>query len=939
MRTHWRKILRDVRANKTRTLMVSLSIFVGTLGVVALTTLGQLLTQQLEEDIREDELAMLKIYVHTPDAPNVDNRQVFQRISQLSGVQSIEGQAVYQQSWKLPGDADYQTGELFAYSESYGNIQMEPPRLIAGDYPRIGRNEIAVEQRMAEKHGLSVGDTLVLRTSGRAGRQFVPVLEEEWTIVGLLFQPYLYVGSQGADYSLFATLPDAEHLVGFVGYSSLFIRFDDFTTALEQSLTVRTTLEETTPYVIIFHLIDNPAENSFLVGARRFRDFLLALALLALTVSGFLVTNIVSNVVAEQRRQIGTLKSVGATRLDIFIIYSGLALTYGLIGTIPAMLIGIPLGNFAVRTVAPLANTLIESTPPQPFAIALGLAAGLLMPVVAGLIPVLHATRISILEAITDLGIQSRYGQRSFLARLIKRVPMPISLHHSLNSILRKRARLAISILALTLATAAFMGVFALFFSLNQVLGNIRDQLDYQLSLQSSELLDTVQELIARPSEGIRTIQPGVAIELELVPDPAEANDEAEAEDGVLLPLEEVMEIAMDNPQDRLFVTGIDTIEDQDIIQLEDGSGWERNPDRRGVVITPEIAEELSLEVGDSLDLALGQRAEAFEVIGIAPYPLRTAFMEWNQLAEFVGTLPDAPTPNAYWETLTIESGDDDENVWTVGVDRDFGNYLSSDFSSEEPGIILTRELADSRGYDVGDEIRLSSNENSEAYPIIEIVDVPASQLRLVTRDIPEEVLSEAPPVMVMALFWEHLADLSGLDYDELAPDTVYIDLANPEREDSTQPLPVFNDQIAFAERITQTVLSVGLILNLASLLMAVVGGIGLLTILSMSVIERQREIGVMKSVGASGWIIASQFVLEGWMVGLLAWLLGVPLSYLLSALLIRLVPFSEVVSFSYPSIAPLIGLIQIIVVASLASSWPALSAGRRTVSDILRYM
>ena len=49
-------------------------------------------------------------------------------------------------------------------------------------------------------------------------------------------------------------------------------------------------------------------------------------------VSGFLVTNVISAIVLEQSRQIGVMKSLGATRWDNFLMYSGIALTYGMIG-------------------------------------------------------------------------------------------------------------------------------------------------------------------------------------------------------------------------------------------------------------------------------------------------------------------------------------------------------------------------------------------------------------------------------------------------------------------------------------------------------------------------------------------------------------------------------------------------------------------------------
>mgnify|MGYP006961788704 CR=1 FL=1 len=55
--------------------------------------------------------------------------------------------------------------------------------------------------------------------------------------------------------------------------------------------------------------------------------------------------------------------------------------------------------------------------------------------------------------------------------------------------------------------------------------------------------------------------------------------------------------------------------------------------------------------------------------------------------------------------------------------------------------------------------------------------------------------------------------------------------------------------------------------------LIAAVGALGLLTSLSMSVFERQKEIGVMRSVGASNGAIMELVIVEGVLTGVLSWL------------------------------------------------------------------
>ena len=144
-------------------------------------------------------------------------------------------------------------------------------------------------------------------------------------------------------------------------------------------------------------------------------------------------------------------------------------------------------------------------------------------------------------------------------------------------------------------------------------------------------------------------------------------------------------------------------------------------------------------------------------------------------------------------------------------------------------------------------------------------------------------------------------------------------------------------NQVKFAEDIAQMITMFGSIFQIAAVVMAVIGAIGLLSTLSMSVFERLREIGIMRSIGAGSATIASQFLTEGLLVGLSAWLVAVPFAYLIAGGLLESMDIGmEGVGFD-PS-ALWVGLMGMIVITVLASLGPSLSAARKTVSEILRY-
>ncbi len=945
IRTRTRKIIRDIAAHKTRTLLVALSMFVGVLGVVAFTTLGQLITHQLEKNLRPSEMAMLRLFVK-PSITVRDSPEVaLDALRDYPGVTAVEGQAVYNFQWRLPDEAKFQTGHLYSYTQPYGQIELEPLRLRAGRFPREGEGEVAIEQRMADRFGLDIGDTIIADRNGFSTATL--------QIVGLVFQPYLYVGGGDGSTSVFATYADAQRLLRFPGLTSIYARFENFTTARQESHAFRRAVMDRTPYRIVFYTGNDPEKNVFLVGVRQFSRTLTALAVLAMVVASVLVTTIVGMIVSEQRAQIGAMKALGATRADLLYIYLGTAFAYGLLGTIPGVLLGVPLGKFAAQAGAPVANTILEDVSTPPLAVLLGLALGLGVPMLAALAPVLNGTQISILDSITDPGIRATYG-RGFLARLIARFPLPMSLHQALNNLARHKSRMALIVATLVMAIAAFMAVFTVFRILDGVAGNIQSTLNYEVSVDPSQIniQDLMQSLLME--DQVREIQRGVAVQLEAVVE----TDHGDGDEPP--PQDTSAATTTDEPQRvPLYVTGIDTPDDMQYVDLIEGDAWSTDPNRAGIVITQDMADRFEKSVGDTLRLVSPNQEAEFEIIGITDFPLETAFMNWEDLAAFVGDFRDAPVPNGYWERLAVEVQDggdlpDHLDVWALGIDDNIGRLLVRGYNADQMGAIVSRSLAAEANLKPGDMLRVRPSDGAPLLsdlvedtttelPVLDVVRVRSQDLRVFASRLPEGVLDQSEPLL-MALPWQTLADVVHLDYSKLTPNMFYIDLTDPEASRGqitglyTPPTPTYQNQASFQDTVTQAMLGLGLVMSVAASLMAIVGGIGLATITFIGVFERQREIGVMRSVGATSQRILVQFLLEGLLVGVLAWLIGVPVSYLLSALLIKLVPFSEVITFHYTLLAPALGLVGMLVVTGLATLYPAITAAHKTVSDILRY-
>ncbi len=156
-------------------------------------------------------------------------------------------------------------------------------------------------------------------------------------------------------------------------------------------------------------------------------------------------------------------------------------------------------------------------------------------------------------------------------------------------------------------------------------------------------------------------------------------------------------------------------------------------------------------------------------------------------------------------------------------------------------------------------------------------------------------------------------------------------------------PVGPFADQDTASAATAQILSNFGIIIKMLAamaVIIALVGSIALSGVLSLSVRERTREIGVMRAIGASSWSIARLFIGEGLVLGLLSWLIALPLSlpagYLMTQALGAAIN-GEIV-FHYTPMGALYWL-AIITVLAIAASWlPAQGATRVSVRESLAY-
>jgi putative ABC transport system permease protein len=145
----------------------------------------------------------------------------------------------------------------------------------------------------------------------------------------------------------------------------------------------------------------------------------------------------------------------------------------------------------------------------------------------------------------------------------------------------------------------------------------------------------------------------------------------------------------------------------------------------------------------------------------------------------------------------------------------------------------------------------------------------------------------------------------------------------------------------AFFGNITDTFDIILIILIVMAGLLAIVGGLGLTGTMGMNVLERTREIGVLRAVGASNLSVRQVVVIEGVVVGLLSWILGGilsgPSSWALAGAVIN-TTLETGLRLRYSFSGLFIWLVIVFLIGVFSSLAPARSATRLKVRDVLDY-
>ena len=586
----WRKVRGDLGQYRARTALVVVSIAIGAFAVGTVAGADALLRRNLDEGFAGTRPAAATIFTGLGF-----DRELVDVIRGMPGVDEAEGRRSV--IVRLLGEDGSQREMLLTALPDFAAQRIDLVSAQSGRFPPR-RGEVAFERSALRLIDIGAGDRIRIRAPG--GK------EHDLAVSGLAHEPgaspAFYFGRLNA-YVTFETLQD---LGWEESFNELRIRVDDPspTRAGVQAIADEVRLRvERAGLPVTFALVPNPGEHP--AGELLSAVFVTlgGLGFLSLLMSGFLVANTVSVIVAQQVRQVGMMKAVGARNHQVAGIYLALVLAYGVL----ALVIAIPLAALAAFGLASLASGLLNFdvvhalVPPS--TIALQAAVALLVPLAAAAIPVWRGSRMTVREAIGDGSGAERFGHGWMdraLARL-RGLSRPTLL--SIRNTFRRKIRLALTLAALALGGMVFMTVFTVRDSLYGTLADTVRYFNYEVEI------DLVEPARAETVVGEALAVPGVTV--------AEPWRFASAQrlrpDGTESPARTTFGL----PDDATTVRPV----------LIEGR-WLLPGEGNALVATANLlGDEPDLRVGDEVTLRIAGRDTTWTLVGLVQSPTMVPFL------------------------------------------------------------------------------------------------------------------------------------------------------------------------------------------------------------------------------------------------------------------------------------------------------------------------
>jgi putative ABC transport system permease protein len=441
----WGKAFRDLWENKARALLVILALVVGVLSVGTVAVTYSILIREMDVNYLKTDPASATLRVAPLDDELVKTVAEMPRIAKAEARSEIVGRFLLS-----PG----RWQELWLYVvPDFDHMQLDRFTPERGAWPPA-TGEILLERTAVSVAQAKMGDTVTVKIPNRkalalsfTGTVHTPGLPPAWV------ESRVYGYITPATLALFGGEPALDQLKILVAGDQ-----SDKPAIIRTANELKAWLVENGRIVSRMD-IPEPGKHVHADLMAAFISMIGAMGLLALAMSGILVTNMISAMLSRQIRQIGVMKAIGGSARQIAGIYISMVVALGL----AAIAIGLPVSLALGRALAgyeavQMLNFEIFDNRVDLWAYGLVCATGLIIPLLAAAYPIGKGSRITVVAALGDYGVgQRRFGTSRIDVLLGKVTGGVRSFLLPLRNMFRRRVRLVLTLLTLTVAGASFI--------------------------------------------------------------------------------------------------------------------------------------------------------------------------------------------------------------------------------------------------------------------------------------------------------------------------------------------------------------------------------------------------------------------------------------------------------------------------------------------------
>ncbi|WP_412539357.1 FtsX-like permease family protein [Longispora sp. K20-0274] len=390
--------LKSLLSRKLRLVLSALAVVLGVMFVSGSFVLTDTLGKSFD-GLFSSAFSAVDVQV-APKSKPADNGQsvdtvpasVVDTVKSVSGVKKAEGQ-VFADGARVLG----KTGKVIPGSVRFGTNWIDGAAIVEmreGTSPKAD-DEIAINKLLADASGYKVGDTVPVLTL------FEP--KKTYKIAGI----FGYTGARdsllGEQTVAFTTKAAQENMLGKTGvFNSVQLQTDagvkpetvrdELRTKLGDAYAVKTGKELT-----------KESGDSIKEGLKFFNYILLGFAAVSLLVGVFLIVNTFSIIVAQRTRELALMRALGASGSQVITSVIIEAIVIGLIASILGLGAGIGIGALLVKLVGSTFGGISLGTLTVPAsAIIAAFSVGILVTLVAAVVPAVRASRIPPIAAMRD---------------------------------------------------------------------------------------------------------------------------------------------------------------------------------------------------------------------------------------------------------------------------------------------------------------------------------------------------------------------------------------------------------------------------------------------------------------------------------------------------------------------------------------------------------